>query len=153
MKKITIIIGLFFFFTAGFAQPGKEKHQDFEKYKAMKVSFMTEQLELTPQEAQQFWPIYNEFEKKRFEFHQSRRTLEEKVKKNYDKYTETEFREISYEMVDQFREEYDLMKEYNEKFLKVLPAKKVVMISPAENDFRFRMIREFREKEKEGDKK
>jgi Spy/CpxP family protein refolding chaperone len=148
MKKIIVTISLFFFITNIFAQPGKGRHEDFEKYKAMKISFMTEQLELTPQEAQQFWPIYNEFEKKRFEFHQGRRSLEERVRKNYNTYSEDEFRKISYEMVDQFRKEYDLMKEYNEKFLKVLPAKKVVMIGPIEDDFRIKMIRDFREKEK-----
>ncbi len=149
MKKITILIGLLFFMAGGFAQPGKGKFEDFEKYKALKVSFMTEKLELTPQEAQQFWPLYNEFEKKRFEFHHARRDMEKKIQDGYRNYTEDEFRKISYEMVDQFREEYELMKEYNEKFLKVLPAKKVVMIGSVENDFRFKMIREFRESKKE----
>jgi len=147
MQKIIITIGLFLFIAGAFAQPGKGKHEDFEKYKAMKVSFMTEKLELTPEEAQQFWPIYNEFEKKLFEFHHGRRDMEKKVKENYNNYSEAEFRKISYDMVDRFRKEYDLMKEYNEKFLKVLPAKKVVMIGPVENDFRFMMIRDFRDKE------
>ncbi|MEL7588220.1 MAG: hypothetical protein AAGU19_16040 [Prolixibacteraceae bacterium] len=58
MKKIITTLTLFFILSGGFAQPGK--HEDFEKYKALKVSYMTEQLELTPQEAQQFWPIYKE---------------------------------------------------------------------------------------------
>lgn len=147
MKKIITTLTLFFILSGGFAQPGK--HEDFEKYKALKVSYMTEQLELTPQEAQQFWPIYNEYEKKRFEFHHERRNLEKKIKENYARYSESEFRAISYDIVDQFRQEYDLMKEYNEKFLKVLPAKKVVMISISENDFRFKMIREFRDKDKD----
>jgi len=149
MQKIIMTISLFLFIAGAFAQPGKGKHEDFEKYKAMKVSFMTEKLELTPAEAQQFWPIYNEFEKKLFEFHHGRRDMEKKVKENYTNYSEDEFRKISYDMVDLFRKEYDLMKEYNEKFLKVLPAKKVVMIGPLENDFRFMMIREFRDKGKE----
>lgn len=147
MKKIIITIALFLIVAGAFAQHGKGRHEDFEKYKAMKVSYMTEKLELTPQEAQQFWPIYNEYEKKLFEFHRHRREVENKVKENYSVYSEDEFRKISYEMVDQFREEYNLIKEYNEKFLKVLPAKKVVMIGPIENDFRFMMIRDFRDKE------
>ncbi len=149
MKKSVLIITLLLLTVSLFAQPGKGKHDDFEKYKALKVSYMTEKLELTPQEAQQFWPIYNEFEKKRYDFHRDRRDLENRIKNNYSSYSEEEFKRFSYEMVDQFRKEYELMKEYNEKFLRVLPAKKVVMISPVENDFRYKMIREFREKEKE----
>lgn len=145
MKQLIATIALTFLFCGAFAQPGK--HEDFEKYKAMKVSFMTEKLELSPDEAQKFWPIYNEFEKKLFDFHRNRREMEKKIKENYDTYTDEEFRQISFDMVDQFRKEYELVKDYNEKFLKVLPAKKVVMISPLENDFRFRMIRQYRDKE------
>ena len=151
MKKLILIIGLFFFLSPGFAQPGKEK--DFERYKAMKVSFMTEKLELTPTEAQKFWPIYNEFEKKRFEFHEKQRDLEKEVRDHYDTYSENDFKKLSYELVDQEINEAGLQKEYNEKFLQVLPARKVVMISQLENEFRFRMIREFRQKEREGEEK
>ncbi len=35
-----------------------------ERIKAQKVAFITERLNLTPKEAQQFWPIYNAFENK-----------------------------------------------------------------------------------------
>jgi len=150
MKKLILITGLFFFLSHGYAQPKKE---DFERFKAMKVSFMTEKLELTPTEAQKFWPIYNEFEKKRFEFHEKQRDLEKEVRDHYDTYSEDEFKKLSYELVDQEMKEAGLQKEYNDKFLQVLPARKVVMISQLENEFRFRMIREFRQKEREGDDK
>ena len=44
-----------------FAQPEKKK----EDIKAMKIGFITNELNLTPDEAQKFWPVYNEFQKKR----------------------------------------------------------------------------------------
>lgn len=152
MKKLAIIFGLLIICISVFAQP-KGKHEDFEKFKALKVSFMTEKMELTPQEAQQFWPIYNEFDKKRFEAHQKRRELEEKVKDNYDKFSESEFKKLSYEIVDQYVKESDLLKEYHEKFLRVLPAKKVVILGQLENEFRFKMIREYRQKERDDENK
>ncbi len=147
MKKLTLILGLFFICTTIFAQP-RGRHDNFEKYKSMKISFMTDKLELTPEEAQKFWPIYNEFDQKRFETHQKRRELEEKVKNNYDKFSENEFKKLSYEIIDQYVKESDLLKTYHEKFLKVLPAKKVVILGQIENEFRFKMIREFRQKER-----
>ncbi len=147
MKKLVVIIGLFFFFAHGFAQPPKWKSEDFEKFKAMKISFMTEKLELTPLEAQRFWPIYNEFEKKRFELNEKGHNLEKQIRDHYDSYSESDFRKLSYELVDQEVQEANLSKVYNDKFLQVLPAKKVVMIGQFENEFRFRMIREFRDKE------
>ena len=33
--------------------------QDDDKIKKMKISFFTDQLDLSTEEAQQFWPIYN----------------------------------------------------------------------------------------------
>jgi len=42
--------------------PGGEKRK--EKVEALKRSYFSEKLELTPAEAEKFWPIYNEFSKK-----------------------------------------------------------------------------------------
>ena len=148
MKTLHILICLLFASAATMAQ-NKFKQEDFDQFKAQKISFMTERMELTPEEAQKFWPIFNEFEKKRIETHQKRRELEKKVKDNFDKYSESEFKKLSYEIVDQTIKESDLLKEYHEKFLRVLPAKKVVMLGQIENEFRFKMIRDYRQRERE----
>lgn len=131
-----------------FAQ-GHGKQEDFELYKAKRVSYMTEKMQLTPQEAQQFWPIYNEFDRLRNQTHEKRRELERKAKENYDKLTEADFKKLNAEIVALSLKECGMMKTYNDKFLAVLPAKKVILIGPTENEFRFKMIREFRQKEKE----
>ena len=34
-----------------------------EKIKAEKVAFLTTRMDLTPQEAEKFWPVYNQLEK------------------------------------------------------------------------------------------
>ena len=148
MKTLHILITLLFVSAATMAQ-SKFKHEDFDEFKAQKISFMTEKMEFTPEEAQRFWPIFNEFDKKRFEIHKKRRELEEQVKTNYAKYSESEFKKLSYEIVDQTIKESDLLKEYHEKFLRVLPAKKVVMLGQIENEFRFKMIRDYRQRERE----
>lgn len=38
------------------------KAQDGEKIKALKIAFITQKLQLTPEEAQKFWPVYNQYE-------------------------------------------------------------------------------------------
>ena len=60
MKRLIPILILLISFS-GFAQRGGEIQ---EKIKAQKIAFITDKLELTSEEAQQFWPIYNEFEAK-----------------------------------------------------------------------------------------
>ena len=36
-----------------------------ERVKAAKVAYLTRELGLSPQEAERFWPVYNEFENRR----------------------------------------------------------------------------------------
>jgi hypothetical protein len=154
MKKLLILLVLATNVCIGFAQPPqKDKHEDFEIYKAKRVSFMTEKLELTPQEAQKFWPLYNEFDQKRGEYHQKRRELEDQVRDRYDSLTEKDFKRLNAEIVDLYLQEANLVKTYNDQFLTVLPVKKVILVGPTENEFRFKMIREYRQKRKEGDNK
>lgn len=46
--------------TAQDEQPTAKKKEDIE---ALKVAFISKELELTPDEAQQFWPLYNQYYK------------------------------------------------------------------------------------------
>ena len=67
MKKIYLII--VFATAATFAkaqapeqppQVSEQKQQDIE---ALKVAFISKELELTPTEAEKFWPVYNQYSK------------------------------------------------------------------------------------------
>jgi len=147
MKKIIFVLGFFFILFQGFSQPKAKKDGDFKKFQSMKVAYMTEKINLTPEEAQVFWPVYNEFDKKRYEIHKKAHELGRNIHDNFDDYTEKEFKKFLIEMENQDLAEVNLSKEYNNKFLKILPAKKVVLIGSVEKDFRYKMIREFRGKE------
>ena len=59
MKKLLLIL---FLFSASFsmqAQDGSNNRQ--EKIEALKIAFITQKLQLTPAEAEKFWPIYNQY--------------------------------------------------------------------------------------------
>src|SRR6476659_7744714 len=61
MKKfILILIVLNTAFFAGKAQDDESKKA--EKIQALKITFITQKLELTSDEAQKFWPIYSQYE-------------------------------------------------------------------------------------------
>ncbi len=63
MKKylliLTLLVGSFAAVKAQDDQPN-EKQQD--RIKALYVAYVTEQLKLTPDEAQKFWPVHTQFE-------------------------------------------------------------------------------------------
>src|SRR5690606_15824345 len=48
----------------------------YEKIKALKTAYITEQLTLTPSEAEKFWPIYNSFDEK---YHDLRHQKHEEI--------------------------------------------------------------------------
>ncbi len=153
MKNVLVILVSLFLSLSSFAQhPGKDK-EEFERYKAQRISYMTEKMELTPEEAQKFWPIYNEYDSQRGELHFKKRNLERRVKDEFDKLSTKDFEKINNEIVSIYMQEAELVKTFNERFKKVLPVSKVVLIGPTENEFRFKMIREFRNKEREKEEK
>ena len=49
-----------------FANEKPDGKFDFEKFKAEKIAYITNALSLTPKEAEVFWPVYNEFEGKKW---------------------------------------------------------------------------------------
>lgn len=65
MKKYILIVTLLFGSIAmAFAQneqPGDDLTKQ-EKIKALYVAYVTQQLSLTPEEAQRFWPVHTQFE-------------------------------------------------------------------------------------------
>ena len=62
MKNIAFFLALLFGIGA-IAQP-KDFKEKKEKLDAMRVAFITDELELSPEEAQLFWPVFNERNKK-----------------------------------------------------------------------------------------
>lgn len=57
---------------AALAQPQNNNHKghgkpDFEKFQAEKVAFITNEVGLTAEEAEEFWPVFNEIEKQQRE--------------------------------------------------------------------------------------
>ncbi|MBV5315907.1 MAG: hypothetical protein JZU47_21590 [Prolixibacteraceae bacterium] len=150
MKKLFLISMLTIFaVTVLVAQERRGPSPEmFEKIKAEKISFFTSKLDLTPAEAQAFWPVYNEFEKKRFDIqrqiHQFERMPDEKI----TSLSETEIEKMTDNYIGSFEKEALLLKEYNKQFLKILPKKKVLMMYRTENEFRSHLIREYKRGQK-----
>jgi len=146
MKKLILISVLSIFsFAALIAQERKGPSPEmFEKIKAEKISFFTSKLDLTPSEAQDFWPVYNEFEKKRFDIQRQIHEFERMPDEKFVNLTEAEIEKLTSNYIGSFEKEAQLLKEYNKQFLKILPKKKVLMMYRTENEFRSHLIREYK---------
>lgn len=127
------------------AQPGKNPKR--ERIEALRVSFLTNRLELTPREAQSFWPLYNEYQDK-LDLERKSRRLELKELKQKDGTTITEAdanKLIDSELAFHAKEAV-LMKQYYEQFRKVLPATKVVMLLRAEEEFKRELLKQLKDR-------
>ena len=106
------------------------------KVEAYKIAYLTEKLDLTTQEAEKFWPLYNEFNKKEDSIRVTqRRTMME----NYSKIDELSDEELE-NLVDNFiihqQKMADLHKYYHQRFKEILPIKKVAKLYAAEHEFK-----------------
>jgi len=151
-KFILVSLLILSVFSTSFAQRHERSKEDLEKFKAMKVSFLTDKLELTPEEAQKFWPIYNQAEKENWEAQNKRRQIEMKVQEENGNLTDKEIIDLIKEMVDTHKAEAQLKEKYNKKYLDVLPPKKVLKLYQAEHQFMMKMLREFRDRRSDRDK-
>lgn len=103
-----------------------------EKIRAAKVAFIGERLALTAEQAQQFWPVYTEYERKRHELrHKSRPFRNVKLEDLSDQ----QMLEGIRAMQNGQQMELDLEREYTDRFLKILPVRQVVQLHKAEREF------------------
>jgi len=149
MKKkfFLLIIALWYLDLPGFSQ--ERGGPDFEKFKSQKIAFLSEKMNLSTKEAQEFWPVYNSFEKQRGELQSYRRQLEQKTRDEKINLSDQEIIKITRDIAATFRKEADLSVDFNEKFLKILPPQKVLQLYRAENQFRAHMFDQYRKKREE----
>lgn len=148
--KFTTLL-LLFLSVASYSQPGKFKEklqQKKEQVKSMKIAYITSELDLTPDEAAKFWPLYNDFEEKQREIRQ------EKIK-NYmdrsqssDKLTEKEATTLINQMETAEEDLHQLRKKFISNLKGVLPATKILKLKKAEDEFSKKLLQQYRDKRK-----
>lgn len=148
MKKIIIYISIFLFSgLTVFAQKHKEGR---EKIRTLKIAYITEQLNLTPKEAQKFWPIYNTFDSKQHSLRSSYRFLLKKsIKENgsIDNITEEESEKIIALKLDAHQKLYEIEKDFIQKMKGIISYKKILKLQMAEMEFGKKLMRKYRHKE------
>jgi hypothetical protein len=116
-----------------------------EQILAQQSAFITKELDLTQQEAQIFWPVFNEYHKKRDALRKDYMEKYGKMKKNPDSLSQNELKELTDSQIIQEQKMLDLKKEYHAKYKAVLPMAKVYKLYQAEREFRQMLFKRLRE--------
>ncbi|NOR87427.1 MAG: hypothetical protein GQ527_07445 [Bacteroidales bacterium] len=150
MKKgIIIIFGLLFVASLAInAQPMTGQEELGDRYHAQKIAFITDALDLTPDEATSFWPLYNEYDHKKKDLLSQLRAENRKVRDNYSVITESEAAAALVILQNHMINMNSLTIEYQNKYTEVLSSKKVLLLLKAEKDFRRSLLKRLGEKRK-----
>lgn len=153
MKKLMMMTLSFVFSMPLWAQPagpppGGPKMK--EKIKEARIEFMKKKLALTAEEEKAFLPVY---EKMIDEMD----SLRKKYKQEIDMedldltfMTDEECEKVVEDVIAFKQAELTLMKNYTEKFKKILPIKKVAMIFKAEYEFRKELVKRIQDRKRKG---
>lgn len=144
---ITFLLG-FMLLVPAMAQEAEDQVKDpkaQEKIRAARIAYITEKLGLTPAEAEKFWPIYNEFDQKRKELKLQNKDL----RKNPDpaKSNDENEKAVLARQHQLRQKELDLEKDYSNRLLNVVSAKKVMALSRTEKDFRNLLLKRMQQQQ------
>lgn len=133
MKQLLSILTLLLFISvAALAQDSSKRkadkmHEPGQRVEALKIAFITRKLDLSTEEAQKFWPIYNKYSAEL-------RKVRMDARQNKESEIETEEKVLN------------IRKRYSIEFSKALPADKVNAFFKAEKEFGTMLQKELMER-------
>jgi hypothetical protein len=117
-----------------------------EKIEAMKVSFITQKIDLSSKEAQVFWPLYNDYSDKIQALRKLKRKDQKSTRLDIDALSESEAEQLIDNEIQLKIQEAELAKEYHGKFKQSIGAKKVAKLYRAEEDFKRELLKQLQNK-------
>lgn len=144
----TKIISLLFIIMSSliFAQPRFQQKK--EQIKALKIAYITDELQLTPEESAKFWPLYNTYDDKQKELRQ------EKLKSymnrlnngDIDKMSDKEATVFLNQMETTEDEVYQSRKKFIASLKGVISPVKIIKLKKAEEEFNRKLLKQYRDK-------
>ena len=116
-----------------------------DRLMAERIAFFTEKLELTTNEAQQFWPVYNEYKRKMHSINRQRRDQTDYFSQNADNLSDDQIKNILNKQLELHKKEVETVSLYQEKFLQFLPPEKVMKIYITEQEFKSYLLKQLRD--------
>ncbi|MGK7395266.1 MAG: hypothetical protein ACNS62_11885 [Candidatus Cyclobacteriaceae bacterium M3_2C_046] len=140
MKKVFIFYLIGFFSFSGLCL-GQDQ---MDKIESARIGLITERLGLDPDQAERFWPIYNEFIERR----RSLRNEFNQARKNIDiaQATEAQRQQLIEKELDMKQREVGLEKDYSDRLLNIISTRQLLALRKAEQDFREMLLRRLQQR-------
>lgn len=146
MKNYISVITLFLSIAFAGAQPLLKQKK--EQIKALKVAFITEELQLTPDEASKFWPLYNAYEDRQKDYKKERIKgyLNRMDESSISNLSEKEATNMLTQMEAAEEEAFQARKKFTASLKGVIPAVKIIKLKQAEEGFNRKLLKQYKEK-------
>ena len=145
MKKPIIITSIFLFCVLSIF--GQAKKESKEKIRTLKIAYLSNQLNLTSNEAEIFWPIYNANDK---EQHRLRIKFRSEIKKatkekgNIDMISEEKAENLLLLKLKNDKKIHESKIDFLTKIQKVISFKKIIKLQLAEIEFGRKIMNKFK---------
>ncbi len=149
MKKTILIV--FIFTLASSALVAQKMNR--QKVQLLKTSFITDAINLTPDEAEKFWPVYNLYSD---EMRTLRRSMDKdlmqefKLSDGLDNLTEEQAQQFLAKVQELEQKVVENKINMVQDLSKIISAKKIVKLHKAERDFNRRMLQEYGRRNRSG---
>lgn len=130
-RKILLALAILLFSIPVMAQRN-EKGVDKEKLEAAKVAFITNRLNLTPEQAERFWPLYNKYDENRMKIMGKIHGLYKSAENDLNDAKAKRLIDERFKLQDELQ---DLEKRFLEEITSVISPAQAFKLSEAKRDF------------------
>lgn len=121
--------------TRGIAQTGADRTN---RIQAVRVSFITDKIKLTPEQSAKFWPVYNQYVS---ELRNVRGKYKNGLRKNNPNITAEEARNSVDASLEYQQEIVDLKRKFKDRLLQVISPQQLMQLYSAEQEFKSILIK------------
>jgi hypothetical protein len=118
------------------------QNTNLEKLNNYKIGFFTKRLNLTSEEAEKFWPVYNKYQGQRNQIQLEKMKLNRTFNQNESTLSDKQLEEMGDKYVDCIVQESALAVTFHKKLKTVLSPAKVIMYYQAENQYKVQLLNE-----------
>ena len=130
------------------AQDGAFIRKKREQIKSLKVAFITNELNLTPDEATKFWPLYNAYEDKQRDIKKQKLNgyLQRMDDDSFDKLSYKDATAMLAQMESTEEELFQAKKKFVTSLKGVITTVKILKLKKTEENFNRKLLQQYRDK-------
>ena len=122
------------------------REERMKEIKAQKSAYLTQKMELTPEEAQRFWPVYDQMEKEQHANRKELMELRRSLKRSGSEITEEQANDLLDRELEMREKDVQVARKYDPQLRKAIGAQKLVKLQKAEREFHREVVKRMRDR-------